>query len=148
MVDLKLTLTSDGYYDLSISNGKFDTVNGFETALLMSFFSEKRAAPSEVPIPQNQRGWWGNLFSPYSGYEMGSKVWLLSQARITQDTLNLGLKYVEEGYQWLLDDGYAEKVIVTGDITSERIRFYITVYRINSEVLNISYDLWQQTRVN
>ncbi len=54
-----------GFYDIDIdSSGDIDKTDGFDTAILMSFFCERRADESEVTVAELRRGWVGNSF-PY-----------------------------------------------------------------------------------
>ena len=53
-----------------------------QTAMLISLFSDRQAAPGDV-IPDGSndpRGWWGDN-------TIGSRLWLLSRSKQTQDTL-------------------------------------------------------------
>lgn len=145
MIDLKLSLNSEGMYDLSITNGRFDTVNNFDTSLIMSFYGEARAADSEIPVVQRQGGWWGNLFNSTLDYEYGSKLWLLYQARANNDTLNAGIAYLNDAFQWYIDDGYARQVNVTGTRRGSQITFFIEIVAQNNEIINRAYELWQET---
>ena len=74
-------------YDLQIdSNGDILTDDFFDTSLLVSLFAEQRATPSEMPESHRRRGWIGNESTP--GFEIGSKLWLYSQARVTRTLLS------------------------------------------------------------
>ena len=41
---------------------------------------------------------------------MGSRLWLLSRSKATQDTVNSARLYAEEAVQWMVEDGIAESV--------------------------------------
>ena len=113
-VDVALTPQADGTYDFAIdTDGDFVKTQDIDTAIYMSLSTDKRAASSEVSLPQNQRGWWGNLLNADSDYEIGSKMWLLDQSRRTQDALNKGQQWVTDCLQWLITDGYVKKITVT-----------------------------------
>jgi phage gp46-like protein len=145
MIDLKLSLNSEGMYDLSITNGRLDTINSFDTSLIMSFYGEARAAESEIPVVQRQGGWWGNLFNATLDYEYGSKLWLLYQARANNNTLNAGIAYLTDAFQWYVDDNYARQVNVTGTRRGNQIRFFIEMITPNNDIINFAADLWQET---
>ena len=151
MIDLKLLANTQGIYDLSILDGALETINSFDTSLIMSFYGEARADQSEIAVPQNQRGWWGNFYnnSPDPNYEYGGKLWLLYQARCNLETLNLGTSYLQDAFQWYIDDGYASDVEVLGTMTSKtQIQYNITIYTPNNETINKSFPLWQSTGVS
>jgi phage gp46-like protein len=147
-VDLKLRRRKDlkDLYDLELQNGDLALVNNFNTALQMVIYCERRADPSEVRPPQLRRGWWGNELSLVAGFEIGSKLWLLKQARRTQDTLNKAITYTQEGLQWLVDDGYLDKVEVEGFFSGDSgIRLEIRLLRPDNITETRFFDLWQNT---
>ncbi|MBK2125118.1 phage GP46 family protein [Fangia hongkongensis] len=111
-IDVKLNY-ENGYYDISIgSDGDLSKVSGLDTSLIVSLFANKRASDSEVPTKQYQEGWWGNLFSD-DDFEIGSKVWIALNSSIEQSTISQIRKYVDDCYQWLIDDGYADSISVS-----------------------------------
>lgn len=82
----------------------------------------------------DRRGWWGDWFAPSvlddlraSGQlatqappgtlsppldRIGSRLWLLSREKQTQEVLARARTYIEEALQWLLDDGVATSLDV------------------------------------
>ena len=84
-----------------------------QTAILISLFSDRQAAPGDV-IPDGSndpRGWWGDN-------TIGSRLWLLSRSKQTQDTLQRAYDYIAESLQWLIDDG----VVARFDVMCEWVR--------------------------
>lgn len=146
-IDLKLTEDStNGLYDVSFLNGDFETVNSFDTSLTVSLFGDARATESQIPQAHLRRGWWGNEFDDdFPIYQLGSRLWLLHQARNTQDTLNSAIDFTKESLQWLVDKGHAKSVEVTGQRTTNNITLAITINRGNSVVETRYYDLWDNT---
>lgn len=142
--DILLT-QRNGYLDINFTSSDLVLEHGFDTALLMSLFNEKRANDSEVPRVEMQRGWWGNTVSDYDNYEIGSKNWLLDQARATPASLNLAKTYTSDGLQWLLDDNYCKKIDVDTSYTVGNMNIDIKIYRSNDVVSNHSYQLWNNT---
>jgi len=145
MIDLKITSDEKGIYDLTIVAGRFESVDSFDTSIVMSYFGEVRAASSEVSSAQDQRGWWGNLFNLDPYYEYGSKLWLIYQSRCLVETLNLGIGYLEDSFEWYVQDGYATQVNVTGEIIENNIRFYITIFPNDNEPIHRAFNLWRKT---
>lgn len=133
-------------FDLSVdpNTGDFTLVNGFETALVMSLFCERRADISEVPTAELRRGWWGNEVDP-EGFEMGSKLWLLDQARRTQETLNKAQDYAREALQWLVDDDHLISFDVSARFTSNNMVLDVVLKRSNSATESRSFELWENT---
>lgn len=122
-VDIALTQQEDGSFDISVDeNGDLAQTADIDTAIYMSLLTDKRAASSEVLLPQNRRGWWGNIFNTDPDYEIGSKMWLLEQSRGTQDTLNKAQQYVVDCLQWLITDKYVKGIEVNAELVANGIQ--------------------------
>ena len=133
---------STGLYDLTIDdNGDINTADFFDTAILYSLHGERRASPDEVVEPQLRRGWIGN-----GDYENGSKIWLLSQARLTRTTLNRLQDEAEKALQWLVDDAHAVAISdVTATLSQGVVLLNIVIQRSRDQVVNKSYTMWENT---
>jgi len=107
-------------FELTVENGDFVNDSTFTTALIISLFTDRRAK-EEDPLPDpesnNRRGWWGDNLAEVQDDRIGSRLWLLSREKTTQDVLVRAKQYAEEAVQWILDDGLAAKI----DVTAERI---------------------------
>lgn len=137
---------SNKFYDIVFdSDGDIETTEGLETAVILSLFGEKRASASEVASAELRRGWWGNLLNQVKDYEIGSKLWLLEQARLTQETLNSSLTSTQEGFQWFIDDRLLDDVLVTSNFTDSGIKIKIDLIRAQNKVFSRAYDLWEKT---
>lgn len=134
-------------YDINIDdNGDFILVNNFDTSLTVSLFANARANESEIPRSELRRGWWGDQFDPdFPNFQLGSKLWLLSQARKTQSTLNSAIDYTRSSLQWLIDENHAENVTVTGEITPTGITLSVVIDRGAGIVETKYYDLWNHS---
>lgn len=155
-IDLKLIGTNlDGssvkdFFDIGIaSSGDFQLEDGFDTNLIMSLFCERRAAPYEVSTPQYRRGWWGNTTSDVQGFEIGSKLWLLDQARLTTGTVRLSEQYAYEGLKWLVSDGYLAGLSVSATPTINEDTPYISLQiiltRSDNTVEYKYFSVWEAT---
>ena len=145
-IDIAVVKQSGGLFDIEIdpTTGDFLLVDGFDTALAMSLFCERRADMSEVPTAELRRGWWGNLVGP-EGFEIGSKLWLLDQSRRIQTTMNSAIDYAKAGLQWLVEDDHLENFDVNGSFTADGINLDIVLNRSNSATETKSYELWERT---
>lgn len=133
-------------YDINILDADLEFVNNFDTNLQMSLLCERRADDSEIAEPELRRGWFGNELSDTPGFEIGSKLWLLSQARLTQNTLNLAINYARESLQWLIDDRLVRDIDVEASISgNENIVFKIVLYITPSITQTKFLDLWFNT---
>jgi len=112
MIDFKLNDTAHIFKDISFVNGDIETTRNLDTAVLLSIFCERRADSSEVPIAKYRRGWIGNILMFDSLDEMGSKLWLLYQARATQNNLNRAKKFITDALEWMTKTGKIRNAII------------------------------------
>lgn len=147
-IDLKVARDKKlgGLYDLTVTNGALGTVDNFDTALQMSVYCERRADGSEVLPSEERRGWWGNVLSSIENFEIGSKLWVVSQSRLTRNTLNRITAYAQDCTDWLVQGGYLEKVEVeTTKISDTGVRLVFNLYRTASKTETKFFDLWTDT---
>jgi phage gp46-like protein len=145
-VDFTLDKGDRTYHDLDIVDGDFKTTDGYSTSLLMTVMCERRASESEVPKPSKRRGWFGNEFAGFDNFEIGSKLWLLSQARADELSLNNAVTYVEEASQWYVDDNLLDKVEVTGTyIDLITLELDVKFFKSQDLVFQKGFTLWENT---
>lgn len=133
------------YFDIALENGDLQQDLSFYTAIMSSLFVNKRANSDEITQPQNQSGWWGNLYNQDPTYEIGSKLWILKQTRNTTDILNKGISFIQDGLKWLPDGGYCQSVNVSGKRTSDNIEFSIVIHVTKNQVEKYTIKLWENT---
>jgi len=148
MQDILIKSDDNGIYDLQIDGSDFSSSEGFETAIPTSYFSDSRAPAVQVQEAGNRRGWVGNILSVDLERELGGLLWILDQARITENILNFAKSFAQDSLQWLLDDGEARIV----QITVERegvgeIRIFTNITTIDNTVLRY-VTLWRSTDFN
>lgn len=148
MADIKLDqVTSpngDNYYDITFTDGDFTMTYGLETAFLMSIFCEQR--DDSIEVPANRGGWAGNELQPIQGFEQGSLLWTLYQSPATEDAATQAQNYLEDSFQWLIDDLIAQEVQVeTIIVANYKLQGKISVIaNDDTEFVNF-YDLWYNT---
>lgn len=101
-------LTATG--DWQLAGADLLSGNDLQTAVIISLFSDREALPDDT-IPDgttDPRGWWAD--DPQ--YPIGSRLWLLSRAKQTAETLASAEDYIVEAMQWLIDDGVSAAVDV------------------------------------
>lgn len=124
MTDLALAWNADTLSaDLLLGNGQLATDAGMRTAILISLFTDARAADDE-DLPEagtDRRGWWGDAYAkdarPEAGTSrdsnrIGSLLWLLSRSKITSQTMLQAQQACEDALAWLVRDGIASAVRV------------------------------------
>lgn len=134
-----------GDYDFQIDeNGDILTADAFDTALFMSLFCERRATASEVPAVQLRRGWIGNE-SDQDGFEIGSKLWLHEQSRITKTLIQEIVSATTNALQWLIDDNLATSVNVSARLQNNNIIIEVIISRPSSKVDYRYFEFWSNT---
>ncbi len=99
-------------FDLALDGaGDLSHEGGLRTAVLVSLFSDRRAADDDA-IPDGtgyRRGWWADA---YNDRPAGSRLWLLAREKQLPDVLARAKGYAEEALEWLREDGVATAVEV------------------------------------
>lgn len=143
--DVLIKANSRGLYDVQIDGHDFASAQGLESAVPTSLFTDARASITQVQEALNRRGWTGNILYADEDREIGGLLWLLEQARITNDTLNFAKSYAENSLQWLIDDGLARAIRVEVSRTSIRdIVISIDIFTIDNTIQRYIV-LWRVT---
>jgi phage gp46-like protein len=101
----------DQICDLPQVAGRIDTDEGFETAVLISLFTDAPAEDGDyLPNPELKGGWWGDSYPDIEGDKMGSRLWIVTKGKLTADANRKAEKYAERALQWMIDDGVAQTV--------------------------------------
>jgi phage gp46-like protein len=144
--DIALVVDDYGNFDIDISDSGEVREYGFDTAIYVSLFTDARATAAQIALPQYRRGWVGNIVSPVNGRQLGGMLWLIDQRRLNQSTLNAAIDYARKALAWIVDDGLAQKIDVTGEIVPRQgVALDITITSINGSIDNRYYRLWELT---
>lgn len=99
--------------DWAVLDGEIVTGNDLLTAVMVSLFTDQVLPADQVPVDgsNDPRGWWGDT---YTGDPIGSLLWTLSRAVITNRTtlLATGQQIVQNSLGWMLTDGVATAIQV------------------------------------
>jgi phage gp46-like protein len=127
-----------------------DLVTGrdLETAAIISLFTDRLANPDDpLPDPKDsdRRGWWADW---QADYPIGSRLWLISREKQTEDVRQRVEEYCREALQWMLDDDVADTVDVTASWTGQapgRLEVSVTVTRARAVLLERHFSwAWSQ----
>tara|TARA_R110000868_G_scaffold188800_2_gene431609 strand:+ start:329 stop:778 length:450 start_codon:yes stop_codon:yes gene_type:complete len=142
--DLKLIKDTNGNYDISFESGDFALTNGLETSFLMTIFCQKRDETAEDP--RSRGGWIGNELND-GGFEQGSLIWTLYQSRLDDDIVNICQNYLEDAFQWYIDDGIAKEINIEVEKTldNQGLKATIVALRNDNTEFTQNYDLWTNT---
>lgn len=145
MIDIK-TVQTNGIFDIPIENGDLAGVDGFDTAIWISLFTDARAPDTIVVTPENRRGWLGNVESPVEGRELGGLLWVAEQRRLNQDTVNEVVDYAGKSLEWFVEDGIATSIEVSGVIVPlSGILLTIVINVPQGETVTHYVKLWEVT---
>ena len=107
--------------------------HGFETAVLLSLYTDRRVEASEVPKGASRGGWWGATFPKRAGDIEGSRYWLLfAYGGVASDeNRRRSEEYSTEALAWLIEDGLAAEIsptaaVIASDLIGVSIRFLLT----------------------
>lgn len=120
MSDIALVIKNK-CFDIDYAEGDFVEDEGLETAVSISLFTDQRVTEEELPQGVlEKRGWWGDMFPEVDQDQIGSKLWTLEREKVTEETLARANEFSREALQWMIEDGVADTVEVSGEYDSSR----------------------------
>lgn len=146
--DVKISPNEFGLFDLQIEGADFASVDGLETSIAVSLFTDGRASSALVQDPARRRGWIGDVFTAEINRKIGSELWILDQARLTTTTVNQARVFATDCLSWLIEDFIAQSVnvvVVRNDSRSITITVELTTRQ--GETRTYEY-LWRNTDAN
>lgn len=130
-------------YDISVSfDGDVETEDSFDSAIISSIFTDDRAQPSQMPIPERRRGWIGNSDSDY---KLGSLLWLYQNTRLLPAEINQIPSVVVNCLNHFVEDGLIKKVSASVNIENQKLILSVRLERHNNKVDYRFFDLWENT---
>ena len=143
MADAALVMGEFGG-DILIAGLDLARDDGFETAVIISLFTDRRATPEQVPVelPQDDlRGYWGDVRPEVEGDTTGSLLWLLSREKQTPQTLARAEQYCREALAWMLEDKVASLVEVAAEYGATGwMLIQIDIYRPDGSAVRYRYN--------
>jgi phage gp46-like protein len=117
------------YGDWQLSGTNLTTGNDLITAVLISLFTDRLTNSDDV-IPDgttDRRGWVGDLDADV---QIGSRLWLLSRAKLTKETAVIAKNMAQEALQWMIDDSVVASFdIITEVIFPNRLNMQVVAYK-------------------
>lgn len=105
--------------DWLLEGGSLASDRGLASAIVISLFTDARAQADDVPPDgsTDRRGWWGDAVAPAQAPEgmpwfTGSRLWLLSREKQTDETRRRAEQYCREALAWMTRLGVADRVDV------------------------------------
>jgi phage gp46-like protein len=124
---------------------------GFETAILVSLFTDRRADPDDV-LPDNtddKSGWWGDTLNEENDKD-GSRIWLVGRSKNIPDILPMIEGYIIEALQWMIDDQIASTINVSLERRGmSEVTISLEIVRpIKSETISYKYYYnWEYQKI-
>jgi len=116
-------------------------------SVMISLFTWRRANKDDAHEGQKM-GWFGDATTDDAD-KIGSRLWLLARAKITQTTIAKAREYALESLQWLIKDGVASRV----EVDSERmgidgLALTVRIYRTDGTMVDLRFsDIWRAANV-
>lgn len=122
-----------------------DIMPALVRSVIISLFTWRRANVDDVLPGTDKYGWWGDTYPQQPNDKIGSRLWLLSRAKLTGETIEKAREYCEESLQWLIDDGVANGIIVQSERQGlDRLAVGITITRGDKTAINIRFvNFWE-----
>lgn len=128
--DMKYVL-ENGVADILLGDRDVIQDEGFETAIIISLFSDRRARDDDL-LPDtsgDKRGWFADGLLDDNDM-IGSRRWLLHRSKLTNDNMRKLEEYDTEGLKWMIDDGVVSDIsIVVERVDMEHISETIIITR-------------------
>lgn len=120
-----------------------------DTAAIISLFTDRLAHPDDrLPDPQDgdRRGWWAD-WDAEEGL-LGSRLWLISREKQTEEVRLRVEDYCREALQWMLDDDVADTVEISAEWNRQapgRLDVDVVISRARAVLLSRHFSwAWQQ----
>jgi phage gp46-like protein len=116
-MDIALIPDKTSEADIAITNNDLMIVDGFDTAVYISLFTDARDTDSDDANPSG--GYWGDGLdsSTIAVSPLGSLLWKYARAVITSDVINSIKTTCSNALKWMIDDGIAGSIAVTSKET-------------------------------
>jgi phage gp46-like protein len=137
--------------------GLIDETAELISAVNVALMTDALAAPTDVlpdPNSTDRRGWWGDLDADtiWGGWPLGSKLWLLSRAKIVDSGAREGATiarvqaYISACIQPFVTAKLASRFSVTAtQVSIQRIDARVIIYRGPKSAIQLQYQaLWDE----
>lgn len=126
---------------LKESSDNFDPLT---RAVIVSLFTWRRAETDDDTDRAN--GWWGDTFPTVENDRIGSRIWLVSRAKLTNATASKVKDYARQALSWMEEDGVAARVDVSATRTDlESLQLSVSVWQKDGSKHAIIFDdIWKE----
>lgn len=144
MADIKSVWNADELHaDWLETGGALVSGDDYQTAVIISLFTDRQAREDDKYEDNDRRGWWGDS---ESSEQMGSRLWLLRREKLTPQVRQRAEDYASEALRWLLGDRIVKAIEPVAHIVyPNRLNLFIR-YQVpqsdNWETLQF-YWIWE-----
>lgn len=136
--------------DWVLAGRTFDSTMELVTAVAVALFTH-RTAEDDDPLPHfasDRRGWWADHEADeiYGGWPIGSRLWLLSREKQTEETRARAEEYIREALDPFVDKRICDSYdLAVAWFAHERLGAEITFYRGPKESIAVRFEkLWDE----
>ena len=124
MADIKTIWNVDELHaDWAISPGELANGDDFQTAAIISLFTDRVARADDPYEDNDRRGWWGDSTEQN---QLGARLWLVRREKLTREVALRSEEYAREALKWLVDDGVVMAVDAEAQIVyPNRLNLFI-----------------------
>ena len=143
--DVLLRLTNDGA-EICIEDELICCDREFDTAVLLSLFGGNAEDDGTV---EKRMGWWGNYTGEDGTKKMISRYQAATYGKaLTTNSAKEALEAARLDLQWLIDEGVADDLEITGSIASvNRFDLSVTLLKNGAEIYKNTYALnWEMAQ--
>lgn len=110
----------------------------------ISLFTWRRAEDDD-PYDEQRFGWWGDSYPPVSNHKIGSRLWLLTRRKLTDETIRDARCYIEEALQWLKDDFVVlDFSVELSRVGLDQLKAIVTCNLKSNKAIYIVNDMWSK----
>lgn len=136
-----------GIFDIIIQGSDFKQSIDLKTAIAISVFSDGRSL-NDDSIP-NAKGWSGDSLN-YDGEQLtGSRIWLLRNGKLTNQTLTDLEEYAKVATKWIINKKIADKIDFEAsflDKSEGRVALRVVLTQPKGNVAQEYVYVWNQLK--
>lgn len=144
MQDTKHIMDENGLYVIARNGTDIAVVDGLETAMLVSLFTNARMDESVRSNPLQRGGWVGNIQNAKRKRQLGGHCWTLEDERITTYYLAQAKEKSRRAHDWMLTDGMARHIVTSASAKGQSVSIDIKYTGRDGKQYDSIY-LWKKT---
>lgn len=145
--DISLEPTADGIFDIVLQGADFKQAIDLQTAIVISLFSDGRSEIDDAtPL---SRGWAGDSLNQDQESLTGSRIWLLRNGKLTNQTLTDLEDFAIKATQWIIDNKIATEITATASFLNKaegRVSLHLAVTEPQGNIEREYVFSWDQIK--